>query len=276
MRLRGSLALVTMLVLAGCADQPRITITNNQELSTPQYEAVLDGGKVTPIEGAIVVKFAPFAPNHFETITRVTIADSRESESWSERLAGTTAARASGEQVMVAYRLDEVETTGHNDDDPPPIKGTAMTFLLGPFGGVKDVSISIPGLATGSPKLVQLEKETQARMNREIVLPPEGFRQNQKLQLSYREASPSGDASDVATVMVTAIGRGQYRGRPVLVFRVTGAVMVKASSIEVRGYIFLDAKTGVSSHGDIVSSFELSSPTKKARATLHLIGDVRF
>jgi hypothetical protein len=46
--------------------------------------------------------------------------------------------------------------------------------------------------------------------------------------------------------------------------------------IDVRGYLFLDMKTGITSHGDVVSSFELSSPTKKARATFHLIDDVRF
>jgi hypothetical protein len=274
--------LLLLPLLAACA--PRHAAPNLATAPIPalSYVAVLDGGAVTPIQGAIVVKYSPYPTASFENVERGEGTGNGKTVSFSARMPGTTLAEAEeiGGLLSVTFTIQNVTATGDLSDEVQEnlsIKGAKVTLLVSePYGPIKNVNVFLSPPFT-DPARPEAKAKELAKAFLADILPHEGFHQGDTIP--YHETYPSthrGRGSSSFDGKAVVIGKGFYRGRPVIVLDVSGVATVDDQGLGFHGYLFLDSATGIWSHLDGLLEGNIKIEGKAVQLSYHIIDDVRF
>jgi hypothetical protein len=273
--------LLLLPVLAACTAHRVAPNLPTAPIPALSYAAVLDGGAVTPIQGAIVVKYSPYPTASFENVERGEGTGKGRTVSFSARMTGTTLAEAEeiGGLLSVTFTIQKVTATGDLSDEVPvslSIKGAKVTLLVSePYGPIKNVNVFLPPPFT-DPARPEAKAKELAKAFLADVLPDEGFHQGNTIP--YHETYPStrrqgGSSFDGKAVV---IGKGFYRERPVIVLDVSGVATVDDQGLGFHGYLFLDTATGIWSHLDGLLEGNIEIEEKAVKLSYHIIDDVRF
>ena len=90
-----------------------------------------------------------------------------------------------------------------------------------------------------------------------------------------RGVMPSSPRGRHATLQAP-IGKGTYRGRPVLVFEIMGTGMVNGEPMGLHAYRFLDVATGLWSHSELITEVTFTDNGTKVPLRFQVIDDVQF
>ena len=268
-------------LLAACATRHAAPSLATTPIPALSYAAVLDGGTVTPIESPVIVKYAPYPTASFERLGRGTGTGAGETVSFSERTTGTTFAdtEATGDLVSVTFAIQNVTATGNMPDlqqESLSIKGAKVILLISePFGPIKNITVSMPPavVESGKPRLMA---QQFARAFIAEGLPKTGI--PQAGSIPYHDSHPATDSESGSSFEGKAVvlGKGFYRGRPVIVFDLAGVLRINDQPLGFHSYMFRDAATGIWCHREGVAQGSMSYDGKAGLLSLHIIDDVRF
>jgi len=273
--------LLLLPFLAGCATRHAAPNLATAPIPALSYAAVLDGGTVTPIESPIIVKYAPYPTASFERLERGGGTGGGETISFSERTTGTTFAEreATGDLISVTFAIQSVTATGNLSDEVREslsIKAAKVVLLVSePYGPLRNVNVFLSPPSADSTKPTAKAKEF-ARAFLAEDLPEAGLHQADTIP--YHETSPATEAERASSFdgKAVVIGKGTYRGRPVIVLDMTGVITMDEQALGFHSYIFLDTATGIWCHKEGVVQGNVSVDGKAAQLSFHLIDDVRF
>ena len=71
-------------------------------------------------------------------------------------------------------------------------------------------------------------------------------------------------------------GKGSYRGRPVVVFDLTGVGTVNGQPMGTHAHLFLDTATGIVSHAELLAEGTPAIHGDAIPMRLQIIDDIRF
>ena len=188
----------------------------NVPIPALSYAAVLDGGTVTPIQSAIIVKYAPYPTASFERLTRGGGTGGGKTVSVSERTTGTMSAEAeaTADLLSVTFAIQNVTATGNMPDEVQEslsIKGAKVILQLSePHGTIKNVNVFIP------PSIVDTAKphskaEKFARSFIADDAPATGLPQTGSMP--YHDTYPKTDSDRGGSFdgKLAVVGKGTYR-----------------------------------------------------------------
>ena len=268
-------------LLAGCATRHAAPNLANVPIPALSYAAVLDGGTVTPIQSPIIVKYAPYPTASFERLTRGGGTGGGKTVSVSERTTGTISAEAeaTGDLLSVTFAIQDVTATGNMPDEVEEslsIKGAKVILQLSePHGTIKNVNVFIPPSIV-DPAKPHSKAEKFARSFIADDAPATGLPQTGSMP--YHDTYPKTDSDRGGSFdgKLAVVGKGTYRGRPVVVLDVSGVMSSDSQNLGIRGYFFLDTATGIFSHKELVAQGNMSVEGTAAQVSVHMIDDVRF
>jgi hypothetical protein len=273
--------LLLLPALAGCATRHAAPNLATAPIPALSYAAALDGGSATPIQSPIAIKYAPYPTASFERLTRGGGKGGGESVSISERTTGTISAEAeaTGDLLSTTFAILNVTATGNMPDEEQEslsIKGAKVTLLVSkPDGTVKNVKIFLPPSVVDPAKARKNAQEFAQGFIAED-LPPTGLLQTDRMP--YHETYPATDTDSGSSFdgQLRVVGKGFYRGRPVVVLDMTGVISMDGQALGFNSYFFLDTATGIWSHKEGLLEGNMSVEGKAVQLSLHMIDDVRF
>ena len=177
--------LLLLPLLAGCAT-PRHAAPNLADVPIPALSAAgaLDSGKVTPIQKAIVVKYAPYPTASFERLMRATGTRPGETISLWSRMTGTTSATSSGDLVEINFAVADAHEGPNTHMDARGYllpKGTKITVVVEPFGLTKNISVSVPPSSGSRAGVEEIEQEIRREFSRMASSRERGLHQGGRL-----------------------------------------------------------------------------------------------
>jgi hypothetical protein len=276
---RIALTLLVVQFLAGCAALR--TVPSHAEAPIPalSYASVLDGGKVTPIQTPVMVRYAPYPPASFERLTLYKASGIGEPIRFSQRLSGTTSATAAGDLIAITFNIQGRVVSGNVErraEDRVSLKGTSLTLLVPPYGPIKEVKFVPPTLSGDQTAAEAVEHDLRDEFTSEATLPKGGFKQSDAVRLSQSVTPSPGRAGGSFEGDARVQGIGTYRDRPVIVFDLSGVVHIDGRPFGLHSYMFLDIATGIWSHMEMLVAGSLASDKGTELLTLRAIDDVRF
>ena len=270
--------LLLLPALAACASQ-RPAPAPQAPIPALSVAAILDGGKTSPLQSPVIVKYAPYPPASFE---RLTLArETGQGKAWTSatRVAGTTFAEATGDLVTITFIIESASWTGNLPsprEGKSTIKGAKLTLLVPPYGPVSKATASLPSSRNTPIEAAAAEKRLINEFSNQIGLPPTGFHQSDVIKISEAYPAKAGDGPDSFDGKATVQGLGFYRGRPVILFDITGVGTVKGQPIGMHAYQFLDTATGIWSHIELLAEGTLTINGDRSTTRLRIIDDVQF
>ena len=273
--------LLLLPFLAGCATRHEAPNLATAPIPALSYAAVLDGGTATPIQSPIIVKYAPYPTASFERLTRGGGTGGGKTVSISERTTGTVfaEAEATGDLLSVTFAIQNVTATGNMSDEVREslsIKGAKVILLLSePRGTIKNVNVFMPPSVV-DPTRPHSGAEKFARSFIADDAPATGLPQTGNMP--YHEIYPKTDSDSGGSFdgKFAVVGKGTYRGRPVVVLDTSGVISTNGQALGFRGYVFLDTATGIFSHKEGVVQGNMSIEGTAVQVSVHMIDDVRF
>jgi hypothetical protein len=273
--------LLLLPLLAGCATRHAAPNLANVPIPALSYAAALDGGTLTPIQSPIIVKYAPYPTASFERLTRGGGTGGGKTVSISERTTGTmfAEAEATGDLLSVTFTIQNVTATGNMPDEVQEslsIKGAKVILLLSePSGTIKNVNVFMPPSVV-DPAKPHTDAEEFARSFIADDAPATGLPQTGSMP--YHETYPKTDSDSGGSFdgKFAVVGKGTYRGRPVVVLDTSGVISTDGQALGFRGYVFLDTATGIFSHKEGVVQGNMSIEGTAVQVSVHMIDDVRF
>lgn len=278
MRRISPLCLLLLPVVVACADQ-RLKTTLDVPIPTLSYAAALDGGKVTPITSPIIVRYAAFPAASFERLLLVKAAGPTKTLTSMERVAGTTFAEVRGDLIAIIFIVKEVSWRGNLPsvrEAGLALKGTKVTFLVPPYGPVAKTDVSLPSAKIDRAQAETIEHHLREEFFNAHELPDTGFRQNDTSPINETYPTKSGARPDSFEGRVTVQGKGSYRGRPVVVFDLTGVGTVNGQPMGMHAHLFLDTATGLVSHAELLAEGPPAIHGDPISMRLRIIDDIRF
>ena len=276
---RISLPCILLLpVLAACVNQ-RLKTTLDVPIPALSYAAALDGGKVTPITSPIIVRYAAFPAASFERLLLAKTADPTKTLTSMERVAGTTSAEARGDLTGIIFIVNEVSWRGNLPsarEASLALKGMKATLLVAPYGPVGKTDVSLPSVKVDRAQAETIEDHLREEFSSADELPNTGFRQNDTSPISETYPTKSAAGPNSFEGGVTVLGQGSYRGRPVVVFDLTGAGTVNGKPMGMQAPLFLDTATGLVSHTELLAEGTPAIHGDAISMRLQIIDDIRF
>ena len=267
--------LLLLPALAACASQHPAPALQ-APIPALSVAAILDGGKTSPLQSPVIVRYAPYPPASFE---RLTLArETGQGEAWvsTTRVTGTTFAEATGDLVTITFIIESASSNGNLPSGKSTIKGAKLTLLVPPYGPVSKATASLPSSRNTPIEAAAAEKRLIHEFSNQIGLPPAGFHQNDVIKISEAYPARTGDSPDSFDGKATVQGLGFYRGRPVILFDITGVGTVKGQPIGMHAYQFLDTATGVWNHIELLAEGNMTINGEALSTRLRIIDDVQF
>lgn len=196
-----ALTIALLLPLAGCASKRQVAA--DPPAPALSYLAVLDDGKITPLEGTVVLTVKPFPTAMFEEESETTITTGGKRMNASLRKTGRTGAAADGGMISIVTYYDHITMTGNLDtyaEDAQLYKGAKVTEVVDPYGAVRNLSVSLPGVSKGSSQ-DPYGYEVHNPQSEDWVLPKDGMHQGQVFNYTI-PADPSKERSATAIQLV--------------------------------------------------------------------------
>jgi hypothetical protein len=278
MRRISLLCLLLLPVLAACADQrPKA----NLDIPIPVLSdaGALDSGKVTPITRPVIVRYAPFPAASFERLLLARATDPTKTLASMERVAGTTFAEARGDLIAITFIVKEASWNGNLPfarGAGPSLRGMKVILLVPPYGPVGRTDVSLPRANVDRAQAETIQNHLRQEFSNADELPEAGFRQDETTPISETYPTRSADVPDSFEGRATVEGQGSYRGRPVVVFDLTGVGIVNGQPMGMHAHLFLDTATGLVSHTELLAE---GTPTVRGdpiSMRLRVIDDIRF
>ena len=133
------------------------------------------------------------------------------------------------------------------------IKGAKVVLLLSePSGAIKNVNVFMPPRIV-DPAKPHSDAEKFARSFIADDAPATGLPQTGSMP--YHETYPKtdGDRGGSFDGKLAVVGKGTYRGRPVVVLDMAGVISTEGQALGFNSYFFLDTATGIFSHKEGVA-----------------------
>src|SRR5262249_44429444 len=134
----------------------------------------------------------------------------------------------------------------------PSVKGMTVILLVPPYGPVSKTDVALPHADIDRTEAATIEHHLREEFSNSDELPEGGFRQDDTTPISETYPTKSAGRPDSFEGETTVQGRGTYRGRPVIVFDLTGVGTVNGQPMGMHAGLFLDTATGLVSHTEML------------------------
>jgi len=247
---RAIASVVILLLIAACVSKP-VAKDPPPVPPTPSYLAVLDGGKLVPLDEPLIVTMKPFPTATFQKTKQVSATVGAQGLAGSLKTAGRVSAQQSDDLVSIVEFVDQAGASGNLPtfiQEAKASRGAQYKFVVDVYGVLKDYAVVYASPSPKDAKGFELHNPDISTW----VLPTDGFHQDQVLARTEPYESPLPHSAYSGKLIVK--GRGAYRGRAVVVFEESGSVVINSNLYEVRGYRLLDVATGIWIHVDTVAT----------------------